>query len=54
MLLECTDFINGAITAPNKNVDDDRPFESTFKTSFKSSVSRENVRWPKTQKAKTH
>lgn len=36
MLWECIDFINGAITAPSKNADDDRPFKPTFKTTFKS------------------
>jgi len=63
MLWEYTDFINGAITAPSKNVDDDRTFKPTFKTTFKSFVyfvqdlylpSRENLRWLKTQKPKTH
>lgn len=34
MLWECIDFINGAITAPSKNVDDDTPFKPTFKTTF--------------------
>lgn len=38
MLLECTYFINGTITAPSKNVDDYRPFEPTFKTTFNSCV----------------
>lgn len=38
MLLECIDFINGAITAPSKIVDDDRLFKPTFKTTYKSFV----------------
>ena len=38
MLLEGTDFINGAITAHSKNVDDYSPFDSTFKTTSKSFV----------------